>query len=204
MIDGGYDIGYEKCDCFWGTEPGSLVLKTEAIVNNFNSLKILDLGCGEAKNSFYLAKKGAVLHAYDISEYAIRNARQLCKNHPNIKLANANVIELNLPEVYYDIIISYGLFHCFQNKNEVSDLINRCIKALKSGGIFILCAFNSRKQDLSAHENFNPLLLRHDEYLDYFSKHEILFQSDEDLYETHSHNQIPHMHSMTRLIIKLL
>ena len=204
MKDGGYDIGYKECDCFWGTKPGSLILRLESFIDDFDSLKVLDLGCGEGKNSIYLANKGSFVDAYDISEYALSNAQMICKNHPNIKLEIANVIDLKLFEQYYDIIISYGLFHCFQNKNEVTSLINSSIKALKSGGFFILCAFNSRKQDLSAHENFNPLLLSHNEYLDYFSEHEILFQSDEDLYETHPHNQIPHMHSMTRLIIRSL
>jgi 2-polyprenyl-3-methyl-5-hydroxy-6-metoxy-1,4-benzoquinol methylase len=202
MKDGGYDIGYKKCNCFWGTKPGSLILKLESYIDNFNSLKVLDLGCGEGKNSIYLANKGAIVDAYDISEYAINNAQQICKDHPNIKLQTANVIDLNFSEKYYDIIISYGLFHCFHDKKEVSSIIKSSLKALKSNGFFILCAFNSREQDLSAHKDFNPLLLSHDEYLGCFSNDDILFQSDENLYETHPHNQIPHMHSMTRIIIK--
>jgi hypothetical protein len=30
----------------------------------------------------------------------------------------------------------------------------------------------------------------------------LLHQSDEDLHETHPHNSIPHVHSMTRLIAR--
>ena len=68
--------------------------------------------------------------------------------------------------------------------------------------MFIVCAFNDREHNLSAHPGFNPLLLKHSDYVDYFVSNTIVFESDENLYETHPHNNIPHMHSMTRLIIR--
>lgn len=202
MTDGGYDIGYKNCPCFWGNKPGSLILKLDKIITTFKCKHVLDLGCGEGKNSIYLANKGCYVDAYDISECALNNFKNLEINQPNIKFKKADVIKLSLPIDSYDIILAYGLFHCFRNKSDISMFIPSCIDSLKNDGVFVLCAFNSRKQDLIAHPNFIPLLISHDEYLNFFQTNKILFQSDEDLFETHPHNNIPHMHSMTRLIIR--
>jgi len=202
MKDGGYDIGYKTCQSFWGDTPGSLVVKLDGIVKNYNGLKVLDLGCGEAKNSIYLAKKGCIIDAFDISEYAISNAKTKLIDSLRINLEQRDVKTINYIPNNYDIIISYGLFHCFENEIQVKKIIENCLNSLVDGGFLILCAFNSRKHDLSAHPGFNPLLLNHSDYINCFKDHQIVFESDEDLFETHPHNNIPHVHSMTRLIIK--
>lgn len=202
MKDGGYDIGYKTCQSFWGDSPGSLIIKLDDIIKEYNGLKVLDLGCGEAKNSIYLAKKGCIIDAFDISEFAISNAKSKMSDSLNININQDDVKNLSFTQSNYNIIISYGLFHCFDDKAQVDRVVGNCLYSLKNGGYIIICAFNSRKQDLSAHPGFNPLLLDHSDYLNYFDKHEIVFESDEDLFETHPHNNIPHMHSMTRLIIR--
>ena len=74
MSDGGYDIGYKKCNSFWGTTPSSLILKLNAEFKNYQNKSILDIGCGEAKNAIYFAEKGCYVDAFDISEFAIANA----------------------------------------------------------------------------------------------------------------------------------
>lgn len=202
MSDGGYDIGYRKCNCFWGTKPGSLLLKLDDYVTNYKDSFVLDLGCGEAKNSIFLAEKGCIIDAYDISDYAIKNASIICRDYQNIHLKQADITKIAYPFNKYDIIISYGLFHCLNDIKSVEIIITSCLKSLKENGIFILCAFNNRQHDLSAHVGFDPLLLSHSDYLTFFKENNVLFESDEDLYEIHPHNGIPHMHSMTRIIIR--
>lgn len=202
MSDGGYDTGYKECNCFWGTKAGSLLLKLDKYVNNYKCKCVLDLGCGEAKNSIFLAEKGCIVDAYDISDYAIKNAAIRCEKYKNIHLRQADITKIAYPFNKYDIIISYGLFHCLDRIQSVEKVITSCLGSLKENGILILCAFNNRKHDLSAHVGFSPLLLAHSDYLIFFNNNSILFESDEDLYETHPHNNIPHMHSMTRIIVR--
>lgn len=202
MSDGGYDMGYKECNCFWGSNPGSLLLKLDNYISNYQDKMVLDLGCGEAKNSIYLAEKGCIIDAYDISEFAIKNAFQKCIKYKNINLGQNDILKISYPTNSYDLIVAYGLFHCFNSKTSVEIIIKSCLNSLKNNGIFIICAFNNRKHDLRAHVGFNPLLLTHLEYIHFFCDNTILFESDEDLFETHPHNNIPHMHSMTRLIIR--
>ncbi|MCK4923312.1 MAG: class I SAM-dependent methyltransferase [Bacteroidales bacterium] len=202
MKDGGYDIGYKTCQSFWGDNPGSLLMELEDVILNYENLRVLDLGCGEGKNAVYLAKKGCFVDAIDISKYAISNATAKVADTLNINIEQCDARSYSYTPNKYDIIIAYGLFHCFDNKVQVDKVIEDCISSLVNGGFLILCAFNSRKHDLTAHPGFNPLLLNHGNYLRYFKKFNIVFESDEDLFETHPHNNIPHMHSMTRLIIQ--
>lgn len=201
MNKGGYDKGYKKCPCFWGTSPSSLVLKLDEFISDYKSLKVLDLGCGEGKNSIYLAGKGCEVEAYDISDYAIKNFYAICPSDLNIRIKQADVLKLNLEPDKYDIIIAYGLFHCFKSRADIIKMINSALISLKKNGFFVVCAFNSRQHDLSAHPGFNPVLLPHSEYLDEFKFHKILFESDQDLFETHPNNHIPHSHSMSRILI---
>ncbi|MBF0274333.1 MAG: class I SAM-dependent methyltransferase [Nitrospinae bacterium] len=205
MKNGGYDLGYKNCGCFWGHKAGSLIYKIDDFINNYKGLNVLDLGCGEAKNAIYLSNKGCFVDAIDISKFAIKNANDRLLKNKRIKLKQADVLKFKLSENHYDIIIAYGLFHCLKEKSEIIYLISKCMNSLKLNGYFIVCAFNSRRQELSiAHKDFKPLLLQHKEYLSFFDKNKILYESDNDLFETHPHNKIPHTHSMTRLIINKL
>lgn len=202
MKNGGYDEGYRNCNSFWGTNPSSLIIKMNDEFKNYQGKLVLDIGCGEAKNAIYFAEKGCYVDAFDISEFAIANASKVCSNYDTINLKQADVMDIKYPRNKYDVIVAYGLFHCLKDKKSVDYIIKSCLNSLKATGLFILCAFNDREHDLSAHPGFKPLLLKHSDYIEFFKKNTIIFESDENLYETHPHNNIPHMHSMTRLIVQ--
>lgn len=204
MIDGGYDTGYRACDCFWGTKPGSMVLKLCELVPSFEGAKVLDAGCGEGKNAMFLASKGASVDAFDISEVAISHARKLstANSLQGLQLAVGDVRDLAPPAAHFDLVVAYGLFHCLRNFLEISMTCGKLQAATRPAGYFIVCAFNNRKQDLSAHPGFSPTVLPHEEYGRLFKGWEILEFTDTDLTETHPHNGIQHTHSMTRLLAR--
>ena len=55
MIDGGYEEGYSSCDYFWGLEPAKYVTNAVELLRKSKNIKSLDLGCGDGKNSNFLA-----------------------------------------------------------------------------------------------------------------------------------------------------
>jgi cyclopropane fatty-acyl-phospholipid synthase-like methyltransferase len=201
-MDGGYDAGYRYSPCFWGKEPGSLVKMLCQRVHNWNDLKVLDAGCGEGKNSVYLAGKGATVHAFDISEAAIANAKASWSEAANIVWKVRDARKMDFGHEYYDVVIAYGLLHCLGGEGEVCDVAQHLKAAVKPGGYCIVCSFNDRSQDLSAHPGFNPCLISHRGYVGIFSGWEIIHGTDENLTEIHPHNGIVHTHSMTRLIAR--
>jgi cyclopropane fatty-acyl-phospholipid synthase-like methyltransferase len=204
MIDGGYDSGYRVCPCFWGSDPGSLIARLTEIIPCFKGLQVLDAGCGEGKNALFLAGKGAVVQAYDISQLAIQHAEDLKSGHQteNVSFHAQDIRTIHLGMSFFDVVIAYGLMHCLPDEDEIRSLSALLQNATKEGGYIILCAFNDRLQDLSAHPGFNPTLLPHTAYLGLFAVWETVEASDKDLHETHPNNDIPHTHSMTRIIAR--
>lgn len=198
---GGYDSGYRAVPCFWGVRPGSLV---EAFVaqNNFSAgYRVLDLGCGEGKNAAALAKLGCVVDAVDCSPFALRNGSKAFPDS-RINWIEADIARIDFGSEVYDLIIAYGLFHCLQSPEEISQAIERAKSATKGGGHHIICTFNDRSQDLSAHPDLRPTLLGHAWYVERYKNWESLAATDTNLVETHPHNNIEHHHSLTRILAR--
>lgn len=196
---GGYDEGYRKCSCFWGSTPGSMVLYLEGLVPSFRGWSVLDLGCGEGKNSAFFSARGASVLAVDISELAIEKARRLWQAE-NIEWKVADVRSLSINALAYDAVVLYGLLHCLSSVYEVCDTVRRVQLATKEGGYNILCVMNDRHQELEAHPGFSPCLIPHSRFLELYEGWRLVQAFDADLSEVHPHNGIPHCHSMTRLI----
>jgi tellurite methyltransferase len=195
-----YDEGYEACPCFWGRDPGSLLLFLEEIVQGFAGLSVLDLGCGEGKNAIYLARRGAVVRAIDYSPLAIKNAQHSWADFATVRWEIGDVVSTELPANTYDVVIAYGLLHCLSSCRVISDVVNRMKNATKPGGYNLVCSMNDRFQDLSGHRDLIPCLLSHLEYLKLYEDWMILRETDADLREAHPHNGVWHTHSMTRLV----
>jgi ubiquinone/menaquinone biosynthesis C-methylase UbiE len=203
MSDGGYDAGYRACPSFWGSEPSSLVLSLESKISSVIGLRILDVGCGEGKNALYLASKGGLVSGYDISDIAIEHAIAAKENLSieNVNFYVGDAMAEDFPSESFDVVIAYGLLHCLPNEQRIREVSERLIRMTRKGGHIVICAFNSRSQDLvAAHPGFYPTTLDHSVYIDIFASVTILEVHDRDLHETHPHNGIPHTHSMTRIL----
>jgi tellurite methyltransferase len=203
LSDGGYDEGYSRSSCFWGRSPGSLV---RAFLERHPSLKgrtVLDLGCGEGKNAFAFAMTGASVDAVDCSALAIKNGRNAFPD-ANIRWVAASAMEYLRACSSYDVIVMYGLLHCLSSAKDISAVIELAMKRTVLHGTNIVAAFNDGPHDLSAHPNFKPTLVSHGFYCDQYRSQQIVSDTDSILYETHPHNNIPHFHSITRLVARVI
>jgi 2-polyprenyl-3-methyl-5-hydroxy-6-metoxy-1,4-benzoquinol methylase len=201
VSDGGYDEGYAISPCFWGRQPGSLVSRLVSVTKDCRGLKVLDAGCGEGKNAVFLASLGAQVRAIDISDLAIRNGQREFGKLENLRWEIGDIVTAEISEDY-DIVIAYGLLHCLRTEDILSATLRKLQAATKSRGYHVVCTFNSRRQELSAHPGFVPTLMTHNAYLNLYCGWECLEASDSDLTEIHPHNSISHTHSLTRLIMR--
>lgn len=199
MYDGGYEAGYAACACFWGDKPGSLIARLLDDGRILAGLRVLDAGCGEGKNAFALATRGARVDAVDCSARAIGTGR-LRFGHPAIAWHIADLTNWPLLFESYDIIIAYGMFHCLPTEKSVKSLADRLKAATRRGGLHVVCAFNSGPHDLSAHPGFKPTLLPHEQYVALYDGWRLNTVTSSLIHETHPHNGIAHYHSLTRLI----
>jgi len=201
-FDGGYDDGYSACPCFWGPSAGSLIrdfLKSNPLLNG---RAVLDLGCGEGKNANAFSLAGASVDAVDCSALAIRNGRRAFSNS-TINWITANAADYLRTCRSYDLVVMYGLLHCLSSANDVAEMIALALRRTVNGGTHFVVAFNDGPHDLSAHPNFRPTLVSHKFYREQYRAQIILSESDSILRETHPHNEIPHFHSITRIIAKV-
>ena len=96
----------------------------------------LDIACGNGRNSIFLAEKGFVVDAVDISTVATSN---LAGRNPNINVICTDLDTWNIPQNRYALIINVRfldrrLFPLIQN-------------GLRTGGILIFESFMDGKKD---------------------------------------------------------
>jgi ubiquinone/menaquinone biosynthesis C-methylase UbiE len=201
-MNGGYDDGYKACPCFWGRSPGRLITRLFALLPDISGRRVLDAGCGEGKNAHALVERGAgAVVAIDCSELALRNAKAAWEGDP-IQWIQTDICSFGIGDSEFDIVVAYGLLHCLRSETEIREVVRRFQRGTSIGGWHVVCALNRRRQELAAHPELHSCLLSHDAYVDMYGAWDIEEQSDEDLYEIHPHNNIPHVHSVTRLIAR--
>lgn len=105
--------------------------------------KVLDLGCGEGRNAFFLASKGCDVTAVDRSKAGIN---KLCKiaidNQVVLKGIVQDIVDFNFIEEY-DLIMAHGVLYYLENA-VWRDLLTKVKKHTRQGGfnIFTLFVYN--------------------------------------------------------------
>ncbi|WP_024582644.1 MULTISPECIES: class I SAM-dependent methyltransferase [Bradyrhizobium] len=203
QVLGGYEEGYANCNCFWGTAPGSLVQTFLESNPNLDGMRVLDLGCGEGKNAAAFARSGAKVTAVDCSARALGNGRATFSS-PQIEWLESDALSFLAACDRFDAIVMYGLLHCLASSDEVAEIVKLALGKTRPRGYHFVVAFNEGPHDLSAHPNFSPILLPHKFYLEQYVGQTILSHSNAIIHETHPHNGIPHFHSLTRILARVL
>ncbi len=108
-----------------------------------SNLSILDLGCGNAKNSFYIAEQGIdnKITGIDVSETALKYARELVSQGDFIKQGNfiKQSIGTTLPFVdsIFDIILDITSSNSLSEK-ERQIYLGESARVLKQGGYLFI------------------------------------------------------------------
>jgi SAM-dependent methyltransferase len=101
--------------------------------------RILELGCGSAGMSVYLANLGFQAFAVDISTNAVEVARINAERHgapPGFGTLRCDVLALPFADRSFDVVMSYGLLEHFQEQQVVL-LVEAALRALRPGGLFL-------------------------------------------------------------------
>jgi tellurite methyltransferase len=121
--------------------------------------KALDLACGQGGNSFFLAKKGLHVDAWDVSSVVIQ---QISDNADTLNIAPLaiDINEAVWPTNHYDVIAVSK----FLNR----DIIPQLIRALKENGLVFYQTFTTDKAQTIGPTN-PEFLLNKSELLSLFS-----------------------------------
>lgn len=125
-----WDQVYLNPDARVPVNPSALVLETTA---NLPSGVALDAGMGNGRNAIYLARKGWKVTGIDLSEAAVRRAREEAgRLKVDMDARVGDVEKLVLPRAGYDLIL------CLYTEPLAVRAARKFIDALKPGGLLLI------------------------------------------------------------------
>jgi SAM-dependent methyltransferase len=163
MAPGPYDRLYACRDLLWPAEPGRMVRRAHAISVPGRAL---DAGCGDGKNAAFLIERDWSVDAFDVSSLATDACRRrlgVVSKSPRLRLWQADCRSAVLVPADYDMVISYGLYHCL-NDVDLHSTHYRLARSLKPGGLFV-CATLNDNLPLPRDHGTDSLTLRAEHHL---------------------------------------
>ena len=108
--------------------------------------KLLDAGCGNGRNIFYLLQAGVKVYGADASEAAVERTRERAKElAPTLPDRNFIVADLdNLPftDAEFDVVICSAVLHFARSESHFKAMVSELWRVLKPGGI-LFCRFST-------------------------------------------------------------
>jgi len=108
------------------------------------------VGCGEGFYSIYLASKGFDVTGIDISENAIKLAKENAdRHHVKINFISMDVADLDKIEDKFDFVFEWAILHHImpeQREKYVEDIKH----VLNKGGKYLSVCFNNQNPDFGA------------------------------------------------------
>lgn len=147
----------------WGKEPSIGAEKALNVLTEYNINKVLDFGCGYARDAFFLAKNGINVTGIEYSKLAVDKANIEFKQEIQTKKSNKwgkmEVINQDFrkwkSDKKYPAIFTFKTLHQFRynpylehgfnikNPLSVSKIVDKVYDCLEDNGLFILSTFNT-------------------------------------------------------------
>jgi ubiquinone/menaquinone biosynthesis C-methylase UbiE len=137
---------YSNDSSFFGNEPSKFALISYEDFVKHKIQNLLELGCGQGRDSLFFASKGLQVYAIDSSKVAIEalivKTREL---NLNINLKNINAVEnLPFPNDYFDAIYSHMFYNMGFSDDELKFLFTESKRVLKNKGILSFSVRNDK------------------------------------------------------------
>jgi len=196
-----WEIGYhDKTVSTFANSP------TNDIVDFYQNFKpnshILDVGCGEGRNSIFLTEHGHTVDAFDLSKAGIEKSRAIAAN----KGLDINFFECDLGdfvfEKNYDVILSHGVLH-LPEKAVRDNFIKEAQRNTKSGGLNIIGVFTNRLPATPDNAPFTKSLFDVGELPAKYDGWKIL-SHDESIFQDSHFGGVSHEHAYERIIAQKL
>lgn len=137
-----WDQRFAVPEYIFGTEPNRFLASH---ADRFRAGdEVLDVGCGEGRNSVWLARRGCKVTGIDISPLALEKARRLAEEHGvKVDWQQGDVRALDWAGARFDAIVC--IFIQFAAPEDRDRLFDGFRDALKPGGIVVLQGYTARQ-----------------------------------------------------------
>jgi len=132
---------FEKYDEFRYNTEGHILKNLDRI--DIRGKKILEVGIGQAADSYELIKRDAIYYGMDITEEACHRAQIRFKifNAPYKMIVNADVCRIPFLDEYFDVIYSHGVLH---HISQISKAVKEIHRVLKKNGQLVIMLYARR------------------------------------------------------------
>jgi SAM-dependent methyltransferase len=107
---------------------------------------ILDFGCGVGRVAKQLARRGAVVHAVDVSPRMVEYCREFCRGAGEVRCYLCDGYTVPLPDRSMDGGYSFYVFQHMPDEEMIRSVLNDIHRVLKPGGWFKLQSVDHRCQ----------------------------------------------------------
>jgi SAM-dependent methyltransferase len=142
---------FQKIGSAWSFEPTDSALQVSELFASENFSKILIPGVGFGRNTKPFVEKGIEVTGIEISETAIRLARE---NGLAFPIYHGSVAQMPFDDAVYDGIYCYALIHLL-NQNERRQFLKNCYNQLREGGLMVFITVSKGYAKL--YENGKPV-----------------------------------------------
>lgn len=142
---------YKKDSRAWGAWAESAVsinspdaiLKLVPILKKHGVEKVIDVGCGNGRNSLLLAKEGFNVVAFDYSAEALKTVRDRAKDEKlEVHTLLGTVKDMQMiPDGMFDAVISCHVVDLYK-MHDIKKVVNELKRILKSEGIAMIVVFS--------------------------------------------------------------
>jgi ubiquinone/menaquinone biosynthesis C-methylase UbiE len=130
-----------KMEDFYGTKPSLLAARALELFKDAGVENLLELGCGQGRDTWFFAKNGIKVYAIDYSDASICQMRERAKERSLDKLITLKVRDLRrgipLPDESIDAVYSNSFFDMELLEDEIFSIFQECLRVLKPGGLNI-------------------------------------------------------------------
>ncbi len=139
--------------------------------------KFLDLGTGPGTQAIWLARRGFKVTGSDLSEAAIKRARNVYASEKNVDFIVDDILNSKFKDNEFDYIFDRGCFHVFPPADR-KKYIAKIRKILKNNGILFLKCF-SNKEPMDE----GPFKFSHEDIRELFNESFIIDSIKETVYQ---------------------
>ena len=135
-----HDAKYRTERFYWGQRPSAACYDVLRLLPPDQPLKLLDIGCGEGRNSIFFARNGYDVTAFDLSEVGVDKAKTWAA-HLNLSVDafTADLTSFRL-ETPYDTLFSTGSLHYLESDLR-SDVFAQYKAFTNPGGLHAFSVF---------------------------------------------------------------
>lgn len=137
-------------ECEWGKYPSESVVRF--IARNYykkvrNEIRILDFGCGGGAHTWFLAREGFEVYAFDGSEIAVKKTENYLKKegNPITHLTVMDGIDLKYDKDFFDCVVDNVTIYSNLYEN-ICKMYEETFRVLKKGGKLYSVCFGSETE----------------------------------------------------------